>query len=199
VLVVAGPDGVGKSTLCDALITRLSAPVLHIHHRFCVLPQRDGQDHRERRLPPYPRWLSELKVVYLFCDQLLGWALRARPTIRRGAWVLIERGWWDLVVDPGRYRLHSRSRLARALSRYAPRPDLVIVLEGSPALLRDRKQELSMVELGRQVEAWRAVIPVGVRRLHIDTSLPAGDVEERVMLQITATAGDGRALPPGNR
>ena len=94
VLTVAGPDGTGKSTLCDALIGGVlhDREVLRVHHRFGVLPARGGEHaavtepHREE---PDPAPLAALKALALFADFWLGWLLRARPFVRRGGWVLL--------------------------------------------------------------------------------------------------------------
>ena len=64
IVTVAGPDGSGKTSFCDALIAGLlrNENVRRIHHRFAVLPVRGGstadpsQPHAQS---PYPRGISE--------------------------------------------------------------------------------------------------------------------------------------------
>jgi len=193
VLTVAGPDGTGKSTLCDALIHGLlrDRRVLRVHHRFGVLPARGGdqaavtEPHRDE---PYPAPLAAIKALALFADFWLGWLLRARPFVRRGGWVLLERGWWDLAVDPRRYRLRPGGRLVRVLGRLLPQSDVLLVLEGPPAALRARKQELPEAELERQVRAWHDVVPAGVRRVHLDTSASLDEVLRRAEAEVLAVA-----------
>jgi hypothetical protein len=193
VLGVAGPDGTGKSALCDAL-TRdflVGRPVLRVHHRFAVLPARTrhhGPVTEPHARPPYPRSLSEAKALLLFADFWLGWVMRVRPFVRRGGWVLLERGWWDLVVDPRRYRLHPRTRLTRLLGRALPQPDLLVVLEGPPAVLRARKPELPEPELARQMRAWRHALPERVARRYVDTSSAPPAVLARVRDDLVAMA-----------
>ena len=165
VLTVVGPDGTGKSTLCDALIAGVLAdgPVLRVHHRFGVLPTRGGdtsdvsEPHGEQ---PYGTVVSTLKVLALFVDYWLGWILRVRPFVRDGGWVVLERGWWDLVVDPRRYRLRPGGRLVRALGRLLPAADLILVLEAPAATLLARKAELPEAELVKQMRAWQDVPPL---------------------------------------
>ena len=193
VLTVAGPDGTGKSTLCDALIHGLlrDRRVLRVHHRFGVLPARGGdqaaatEPHRDE---PYPAPLAAIKALALFADFWLGWLLRARPFVRRGGWVLLERGWWDLAVDPRRYRLRPGGRLVRVLGRLLPQSDVLLVLEGPPATLWARKQELPEAELERQVRAWHDVVPTGVRRVHIDTSESLDEVVRRAEAEVLSVA-----------
>jgi thymidylate kinase len=181
VVVVAGPDGSGKSTLCSALPSAAfaAAPVLHVHHRFRVLPQRlntDVDTTRPQEQRPYPAWLSWAKSIYLFVDYHLGWQLRVRKFVRRGGWVILERGWWDLAIDQRRYRIRSSGWLLRNMGRLVPRPDLVIVLTAPVQTLLSRKAELSPVEFERQLQSWRTVLPRNVRRVFIDVTQSPADV-----------------------
>ena len=181
VVVIAGPDGSGKSTLCSALPSAAfaAAPVLHVHHRFRVLPQRLSSDvdvTRPQGQRPYPPWLSWVKSIYLFVDYQLGWQLRVRKFVRRGGWVILERGWWDLAIDQRRYRIRSSGWLLRAMGRLLPRPDLVIVLTAPSRTLLSRKAELSPTEFERQLEGWSTVLPRNVSRVFIDVTQSPADV-----------------------
>jgi thymidylate kinase len=185
VLVVAGPDGSGKSTLVDAVCREALASyrVMRLHHRPGVLPVLTGargpvtEPHRR---PPYPAPLSFAKTLYLYADFLLGWTLRIRPWVRRGRWVILERGWWDVVVDPRRYRLREPARVAAFLGRFLPDADLTVVLEGHESLLLARKRELPQQELLRQREAWRQIIAATPRHLYLDASRPESELASLV-------------------
>ena len=162
-LVVAGPDGVGKTTLAHALLEALGpAQTLHVHHRFGVLP-RSAASRRPttepHAMPPYPRWLAGLKVGYLYLDHVVGWLTRVLPARRRGQWVVHERGWLDIAVDPRRYRLEGVGGLVSLLTRVAPGPDLTLVLDAPAAVMHARAPELGLEELERQRAAWRTVAP----------------------------------------
>jgi hypothetical protein len=209
VIVVAGPDGAGKSTLCDAIAERALAgkPVLRLHHRPGLLPVRttdEGSVTDPHRDDPYPGILSMVKTGYLFVDYLLGWAIRVRPWVRRGGWVLLERGWWDIAVDPLRYRLRPPAKLARALGRILPSPDLTLILEAPESVLIERKQELPPEELLRQARAWHALLPRRVPKIYLDASLPSGEVLRHAGEALEHKAADPiRAsgwtnLPPGS-
>ena len=193
VITVAGPDGSGKTSFCDALTSGLlrNENVRRIHHRFAVLPVRGGstadpsQPHAQA---PYPRGISAAKVLALFAESLVGLLGTARPFARRGGFLIIERGWWDLGVDPARYRLQPNTRLVRMLGRLLPTVDLLVVLEGPAALLATRKDECSEEELARQVRAWREIVPRRQRTLYVDVSLPLADVVSRAADEVLRLA-----------
>jgi thymidylate kinase len=194
VIVVAGPDGTGKSTLCDALTEQLGTKVVRLHHRPGVLPVRGGtgpstEPHAAR---PYPAALGALKSLFLFTDYALGWTTRIRPVIGRGEWVLMERGWWDLAVDPARYRLRATG-LTRALGRLLPRADLTLVLEASPEVLIARKDELPAAELERQAAAWRKVLPKRTPRLYIDARRPVALSVQEVLARLSGERHESSA------
>ncbi len=95
IITVAGPDGSGKTSFCDALLAGAlrDQNVRRLHHRFDFLPVRGGstsdpsQPHAE---PPYPRGASEAKVLGLFGEWLVGMVAAARPFVRRGGFLVIE-------------------------------------------------------------------------------------------------------------
>ncbi|MEO6859750.1 MAG: hypothetical protein ABI323_14395 [Solirubrobacteraceae bacterium] len=180
-IVIAGPDGAGKTTLSGSLPAAAfgGAPVLLLHHRFRVLPHRKNINvdvTRPQEQNPYPQWLSWAKSVYLFLDYQLGWQVRVRPFLRRGGWVILERGWWDVAIDQRRYRLRSSGWLLRALGRLLPRPNLVIVLRAPAHVLFSRKPELSREEFERQLTGWNTVLPDNVPRAFVDASRSPADV-----------------------
>jgi thymidylate kinase len=105
-----------------------------------------------------------LKLGYLFVDFALGWRFHIKPILRSGGWLVMERGWWDLAVDPRRYRLDVPASLIRQAGRLLPRPDLVLVLDAPVTVMLARKSELDEYELTRQLVLWRTVLP---KRLNV--------------------------------
>ena len=186
VLVLAGPDGTGKSSVAAALLPELQLlfrRTMRRHWRPGLLPApgtmvgaRPGEASKPHGQTPHGRLLSQVLLAYYWCDFLLGSWLRIWPERTRSGLVLMERGWFDLAVDPRRYRLQASPRLVRALGRLLPRPDLVLVLRAPARQLAARKQELDQPELERQLQAWREVLPSRIRHAAVDASVPLASV-----------------------
>jgi thymidylate kinase len=174
-VVIAGPDGAGKSTLAEGITHQQPAASLRLHHRPSVLPRRTrylGPVTAPHSLPPYPGALSVFKAMYMWLDSLLGWLIRIRPVLRQGGLVVLERGWWDVLVDPLRYRLQVSPALIRVLGRLLPNPDLLLILNVSADVLGKRKQELPKEELERQRQAWLALRAPGVETVVLEATRP---------------------------
>ncbi|MGI8940337.1 MAG: phosphotransferase [Actinomycetota bacterium] len=196
VLSVVGPDGVGKSTLIDAVVAgSLDGHDIMRIRNVGLLPRRTlpqvpvTEPHKD---PPYPLLVSLAKVAYVCADYLLGWFFRIRPFLRRGGWVILERGWWDMAVDPTRYRMKLPSRLLWWLGRLLPHPDLVLVLEAPAEVVFERKRELPLEELRRQSRVWRERLPASQPHVFLDASLPAKEVLVRAENEVRRMTG---ALP----
>jgi thymidylate kinase len=198
-VVVTGPDGAGKSTVAARLEQEvLAGPVLHLHHRPAVLPRRrmhQGTVTDPHAEAAYPPWRSLLKLAYLFLDYQLGWWLKVRPVRRRGGSVLLERGWWDLAVDPRRYRL-APSRWMYILGRLIPRPDLTIILVADPVLLVSRVEELPVAEIARQVRAWHRFGDGRADAIVLDATEPLGSLLTTVRQELERRTS---SVPPPRR
>jgi thymidylate kinase len=197
-MLVVGPDGVGKTTVCHALVARAPRGVTIETDRRAMLPRlTKGVVTEPHRHKPYPLPLSIAKTLYYFADALLNWALWVRPVARRGVWIIRERGWWDMAVDPKRYRLQPHHRLFRLLGHLLPQPDLIVVLEGDPALIWSRKPELSQEEIARQRRAWHILIPAGQRRAFVDVALPVDEVVRAASRELESVIDGSGAAPAG--
>lgn len=190
-VLIVGPDGCGKSTLARKLIEERRgdhAKVLHVHWRPGLLPRpgglvgvKAGDPTDPHGQEPHGRVLSYALLAYNWLDFFLGMWLRIVPVRANGGLVVMERGWMDIAVDPRRYHLAVSSKLVESLGRLLPSPDLVIVLEADPRILRDRKPELPLGELARQIGRWRAISFSGrTKRLVLDASQEPGRLLDQV-------------------
>ena len=159
-VVFLGPDGSGKSTVIRQIATELApafrqTEVLHLRPRLGLRSGGGNPVTDPHSRAPRGRVASTLKVLYFVFDYLVGYLLRIRPMLVASTLVLFDRYYHDLLVDPRRYRYGGSMWLARAVARIIPRPDLWVLLDAPPEVLRSRKQEVSLGELRRQRAAYR--------------------------------------------
>jgi hypothetical protein len=114
-VLLVGPDGSGKSTLADCLselCKQMFTRQARYHWRPGLLPRpgafagrRLANPTRPHARPPRSRASSCILLGYYWFDFLLGGWLLTWPARLRSGLVVMERGWWDILVDPRRYRL----------------------------------------------------------------------------------------------
>jgi hypothetical protein len=193
-VLVTGPDGSGKSSLAGRL-PELSRGIfkrhLLTHWRPGVLPRpgaivgRPPPDPtRPHDHPPHGPVMSLALTGYYWLDFIIGgWFLNWSVLIRAGLLVR-ERGWWDMAVDPLRYRLSTPPRVIRALGSFVRYPDLALVLEAAPEVLVSRKAELEPDEARRQTSAWRTALPGPIHKAFVDASAPLNNVEQEARARV---------------
>ena len=191
-VLLAGPDGSGKSSLVRRL-TELRGQefptVLTMHWRPGMLPTLGRMaglaapdPTRPHDRPPYGLPVSLIRLVYYWVDQVAGYWVRIWPCWWRGGLVVMERGYWDILVDPARYRLRCPFWIVRLLGMLVPRPHLTFILGGRAGVIAARKDELPAEEIARQLECWRRVrLP---RSLWLDGELTEQAVFDRVATRL---------------
>ena len=193
VVLVAGPDGAGKSSVAGRIVEELAdevTRVVHTHWRPGLLPhpralvggRGAGGSARPHARAPHGALVSLGVLGYYWLDFFVGGWLRQRAIRRRGGLVVVERGWWDVGIDDRRYRLSVPPALVTALGSLLPRPDLALVLHGDPRAVALRKGELVTAEVARQNALWRTT-RAGRRQVVLDAAEP----EEVVLGQAVAT------------
>jgi thymidylate kinase len=181
-VVFLGPDGAGKSSTTDLLVEMLGAGsnVLPVHRVYLgsgtpLLPTRklmrrlrsktgrrthtgEVRDIRPRRLRG---------ALHVMVDQIVRYWLHVRPRLSPHGIVLADRYAYDVLrVNNATVRRRWFRRLAVAL---IPTPDITFFLEGDPAVIAARKNELTVAETIRQQEEYRqlaALVP-GFRPLDL--------------------------------
>ncbi|MGH9194483.1 MAG: hypothetical protein ACRD1T_01925, partial [Acidimicrobiia bacterium] len=182
IVVLAGPDGTGKSTIAQTLV-EVTEPLfrrrLHLHLRPGLLPRPGALLGREPTDPSTPhsgtvhgKAASILVLLYYWLDFFVGGWTRLYWTKARTGLVVLERGWEDMAVDPLRYKLRPHPRLIKALGWFLPRPDIVYVLHASPSVLVARKSEIHRNELERQMSMWKNDRPRAKHSYSMDVERP---------------------------
>jgi thymidylate kinase len=149
-----GPDGTGKSSVragVQAKLAREFSGFLAMHWRpgFFL---HSGAGAAETVRQPHAvslrgRFVSVLKLAFLALDWGCGNLFLIRPARGAGRLVLFDRHYVDILVDPRRYRYGGPAWLAALVAWLVPSPDLWIVLDAPPEIIRSRKDEVGIEEL----------------------------------------------------
>ena len=166
-VVLCGADGSGKSTAGRAIIEGLSGTFSPQKGRyFHWKPSLFSAKRRAERGPATnPHGQTVRNPVASLCyfafhwlEFFLGSHLVIRPVTFRGGLVLIDRYYYDFLVDQRRYRLRVPEFVVRLGFAFIKKPDLVLLLDAPAEVLQRRKQEVAASETQRQCEAYRAVV-----------------------------------------
>jgi thymidylate kinase len=188
-IAILGPDGSGKSSVIDEVKFDLNhnefsgIEVIHLRPKL-GLQYKDGENsyiaedpHGEKSRNTVS---SLVKIIYFLFDYTIGYLIKVMPHLRSGKLVIFDRYYHDLLVDPKRYRYGAPMWFARYIGYLIPKPDLVIILSASAAVIQSRKQEVSFDETRRQTEAYIGLAKNMKNSIIIDVNKPLKEVVEDV-------------------
>lgn len=199
IVAVLGVDGVGKSTVIHSITPVLAEAT---HGAFALKHLRPGL------LPPLARLKgrqdvqpmpavnphgakpsgvvgSVFRLAYLTLDYVLGYWFLLRPQIAKSpAVILFDRYCYDLVLDPRRFRIRLPRWLMELFVRLAPRPDFLLCLHAPPGVIHARKQELSLEETSRQVNALRDFVRHTPNAVLISTEGTIEEVRDQALTEL---------------
>ena len=187
-IVFLGIDGSGKSSLISALRESLSYPLTKVYHFSPGKSQYIGTSpavttpHAKR---PWPAPLSCLKLVYYLLRYTVGHRLIIRPLLAKKYFILFDRYYHDILVDPIRYRYGGPAFLARLVARFIPKPDLFIFLDLPAEVAHDRKPEVPLEEARRLRRRYLELARSMPNAYVVDASKPLDEVVrdvERIIL-----------------
>ncbi len=181
-----GPQGSGKRSVIRLLGERPPGPFRHVD-TMQLRPHlmRPGPSARpapgegeppaaDRR--PRGRLGTMAKLALFAADYWAGYWWRIRPTLRRGVLVVSDRYFDDVLVNPRRYRMERPRAFARLLLPWIPRPELWLVFDLSPRVLRRRRAGMADPEAVRQRGEYRRVLRGRENVVVLDASAPLEEV-----------------------
>jgi thymidylate kinase len=196
IVTVLGVDGVGKSTVINAIkpvLEDATHGALEIKHlRPGLLPPlarlkgkhsvQSGPVLEPHGSTPSGAFGSILRLAYLTADYVLGYWLLLRPTIAKSPTVILfDRYYYDMALDPRRFRLNIGRRVIKWFTLLIPKPDVVLCLHAEPEAIMARKQELPLPEITRQVNALCELAQREPRAILISTEDTVEVVRNRVL------------------
>ena len=181
-----GPDGSGKSTVISRVRDEL-APAFRRTRHYHLRPHLEIRDAGDKTVvtdphaePPRGKAMSTMKLGYWWIDYSLGYLISVFPALVRSTFVLFDRYYYDLEVDPRRYRYGGSRRLARQLGRLIPRPSLIVVLDLPADVAHERKKEVPRPEIERQRVLYQDIARRYKNGHVVDASRPLDDVIQDV-------------------
>jgi peptidoglycan/xylan/chitin deacetylase (PgdA/CDA1 family)/thymidylate kinase len=168
-IVLVGPDGCGKTSAAEELKKRLAGTFYEGYTRHLHWKPRLMKKKAEAANPfgipctdPHgkPPRSPLMNILYFLAHSLEippAWLLRVRPRLFRNMLVMIDRYYYDFMVDPKRYRMNVSGKWAWLVYRVMPKPNLVFCLSAPAAVIQARKSEVSLEETERQRVAYEKV------------------------------------------
>jgi thymidylate kinase len=196
-IVFLGPDGVGKSTVIDAVRQRLTPAFLWTNYqsfaRGILGYRKKASPHA---LPPRSLPASLLKAAWWLMCYTLGYYKSVYPTLARRGLFINHRYLLDAMVDPKRYRYSGPMKLLEMIWAVAPKPDMVVVLDAPAEIVHARKMETTLEETRRQREGYLAMARSLPNAHVVDTSqTPEKTADEVIAIVLRHTrAGAMRRL-----
>lgn len=186
-IALEAPDGTGKSTFIDLLTVVLAETFvcdikkMHVYHfRPSVLPnlgvvgektgvmKQDtdfGNPHRNKPANPIS---SLARMIYYWIDYVIGGAICIRKDVQFDRITIFDRYIYDFIVDPQRSRIGLPRSIRVMFSKTVQQPQIVFILNAPADIIYERKQELTINEIKRQLVEFEKLKEVGNNFFMID-------------------------------
>lgn len=156
-VVFMGPDGSGKTSVIN-VVKKEIAPAFRKTSQYHLFPIKAKGESKTVTNPhsSKPRNFigSILKLCYLMYLYFSGYIKTIYPALIRSTFVVFDRYYHDILVDPIRYRNGVSAFWVKLIGVFIPKPNLWILLDVPAEELQKRKQEVSFEESKRQREAY---------------------------------------------
>ena len=187
-VVFEGADGVGKSTVLEAIIpwcaSWCAGRTPYDFHWKPTTVRSGGRSAapsvNPRGRSPRGMLASLFYLAYHVAGFWFGWIFRVYPLLVRSHVVVGDRYSYDIYLDPERFRLTLPSWICRLAARWVPQPDLTVALIAPAETVRARKPELSLEEIADYQGRWDKLSRGDDRMLTVD----ATGTPEEVILRV---------------
>ncbi|MCG7587662.1 hypothetical protein, partial [Photobacterium sp. OFAV2-7] len=156
-ICLLGSDGSGKSTIISAISQDLEQSTKNIAyiHLKPSLKSLFGKTKEEtsvpvenpHALPARSSTLSAAKITYWMISYWLHLFFHGHKNLTLLIW---DRYYYDVYLDPKRYRFGAPIWFAKLVGKLIPKPGLCIILDAPAEVIYKRKQEVSLEEIKKQ-------------------------------------------------
>jgi thymidylate kinase len=181
-LTVLGPDGAGKTSLADALLTTVPLGTRYVYLGMW----------RPSRLRESLRHLPGARLA-LVATKLAAKSALIRYHRSLGRVVIVDRYSYDADVSPAETTDWKARVSAPILKRITPEPDLIVLLDAPAEVMHERKGEHDVHTLRRLRAGYLALADRDARMVVVDATQPREDVTRQVSAMLWARVGSHRA------
>lgn len=194
-LTLLGPDGSGKSTIAEKfkeelcnIMVKDPHDVQILHFRPNILPNlkklfsRSEYDETKEdftsphRANPAGLLSSFFRITYYWLDYVIGYWLFLRRHCIAGKIYVFDRYFYDFIVDPFRSRIKLSDSVRSFFLKITPKPDIAVVLYSNATTIYERKKELSLKEIERQLKIYKDIADRYQNFYTVDTNKPIDEI-----------------------
>jgi thymidylate kinase len=156
-IIILGCDGVGKTSLITKLVqaSKLNHPSLvrgykYFHFApFFMYQSVNPKATIPNQEQPYNFIISFIKIIYLYFIFWLGYMFTAKLHLVRATGIIIDRYFYDILVDPGRYRIKLPKIIIKLFSKIVPKPELTFIITADHKQIYERKKEIQLDQINK--------------------------------------------------
>lgn len=182
VIGVLGPDGSGKTTVMN----QVKKDMVHAFRRinqYHLFP-KDIKESSPNTNPHGKKKrgfiASLLKLCYFIALYNWGWMKKVAPAKIRSTFVIFDRYYDDILIDPTRYRNGTPQWVVKIVRFFIPQPQLWIVLDAPTDVIQARKAEVSYEETERQRRAYIKYAEEKEHCLLVDTNRDVKEISKDI-------------------
>ena len=199
-IAVEAPDGTGKTTFINSLVTELRKYYVSDEGRFCIhhfrpliLPnlgamgekagvmKQDTDFTKPHRAKPAGKLSSFIRMTYYWIDYIIGIPYLLRKEVQAEKYTIFDRYIFDFVVDPKRARISLPYWMRKLFAHMVIQPQIVFVLNTEPDVIYKRKQELELDEIKRQLDEFKKIESICSNVIYIDAGQSVDTMTEQAI------------------
>ena len=147
-IIFLGCDGAGKTSVNQKSFKTFERISFGRHYKYfhfiplSIYQKKTHEIHFPSKDPPYNFIISFTKIIYLYLINLFGYIFNIKFLLARSTTVAIDRYFYDILVDPERYKIKLPEKIIKFFISIVPRPDLTFIITADPQKIYERKKEI---------------------------------------------------------